>query len=360
MLVPIVASLIASTVSQTPGCGSNAPYPSGRSTTIRTDYGGVSRSYILRIPPGYNRNEPAPVVWSFHGWGNSASSNEGYLGLNEPADAYGHILIIPEGRSDYNRETNSGWQSFNAVGSTDTLPSAPECTRNTNGYCYQSCNARPQGCGKCDWTTCADDGGYVNMVLDDLEKELCLDKSRYYATGYSNGGMMAYEIGMSVLERFAAIVPGGGQPFVGHNNPPPTGKGGLISVLDLHGTRDRVCPGNDTTSSDGWNYEPVDNVLRVWAEANGCSNPGNIQKFNTNEDGEMGLWCVSFGNCPSGVDIVRCSYNGGHDWPGGYFNGNVGARLAFDFFRHYTKISANDAIKRGVFNQTKFTLNSTI
>jgi len=93
--------------------------------------------------------------------------------------------------------------------------------------------------------------------------------------------MMAFEIGMAVLERFAALVPGGGPPFVGHNDAPPTGTGGAISVMDLHGTSDRTCPGNSITSSDGWNYEPVDNVLKVWAAANGCSNTGTLKKYAT-------------------------------------------------------------------------------
>ena len=51
-----------------------------------------------------------------------------------------------------------------------------------------------------------------------------------------------YELGMGVASRFASLVPGGGQPFVGHNNAPKVGKGGgYLSVLDLHGTKDKTC-----------------------------------------------------------------------------------------------------------------------
>jgi carbohydrate-binding DOMON domain-containing protein len=69
--------------------------------------------------------------------------------------------------------------------------------------------------------------------------------------------MHRYEAGLRVGHRFAAIAPGGGTPFVGHNNAPPVSRNGAVSVIDLHGTNDRTCPANTTTSSDGWNYTPV-------------------------------------------------------------------------------------------------------
>ena len=248
------------------------------------------------------------------------------------------FVVYPEGRSDYQRDSNNGWQSFNAVGSVDSPKSgATECTSRTTGYCYKSCQARPQGCGQCDWTSCADDGAFTAAILDHLEKTYCIDTARVFATGYSNGGMMVYELGLKLTSRFAALVPGGGQPFVGHNTAPPISTGGYLSVLDLHGTNDRTCPGNTTNSSDGWNYEPVDNVLTVWADALGCSSPASIKKYDKPEDGQTGLYCVEFGNCPAGVDVVRCSYTAGHNWLGYNSNGGAGARLAWWFFENHPK-----------------------
>jgi len=109
--------------------------------------------------------------------------------------------------------------------------------------------------------------------------------------------------------------------------------------MDLHGTRDTTCPGNSTTSSDGWNYEPVDNVLKVWATAMGCSSTSTIKKYGTPEDGQSQLYCVSFGSCPSGIDIVRCSYNLAHHWLGYNSNGGAGARLAWHFMSTHPKVA---------------------
>lgn len=154
---------------------------------------------------------------------------------------------------------------------------------------------------------------------------------------------MAYEAGMALTSRFAAIVPGGGQAAVGHNNPPPTSRGGLVSVMDLHGTTDRVCPANSTVSNSGWNYEPVDNIMKVWATANGCSGVNTIKRFPTPNDGETQLYCVSFGNCPNGVDVVRCSYKLGHNWPAYNTDGGTGAQIAFEFFRNHRKLTMKEA-----------------
>lgn len=299
---------------------------------------GASRKYRIYVPPNYNRNNEVPVVFSYHGWGSSASFNENYMGLTNVARDNTFIAVYPEGMSDYQRQSNSGWQSFNAGGSTTTL--GEECTPQTDGYCYMSCNQRPQGCGRCDWTSCYNDVQFTEEILDALEANYCVDTARVYATGYSNGGIMAYEAGRRLANRFAAIVPGGGTPFVGHNEAPPVSRDGAVSVMDLHGTRDRTCPANDTTSSDGWNYEPVDNVIKVWATAHGCTGTAKIVHFATPEDGQTQLWCASIGSCPEGVDMVRCSYNAGHDWLGPRQNGGPGARVAWHFMQNHPKVTA--------------------
>lgn len=99
------------------------------------------------------------------------------------------------------------------MGSSVTL--GDECTKSTSGYCYISCGARRGGCGRCDWTTCADDTLFVKSILDRMELDFCVDDDRYHATGYSNGGIMAFGAGKELTSRFASIVPGGGTPFVG-------------------------------------------------------------------------------------------------------------------------------------------------
>ena len=107
-----------------------------------------------------------------------------------------------------------------------------------------------------------------------------------HATTTTHSHHHRYEAGLRLGQRIAAIVAGGGQPFVGHNDAPLVSRNGAVSVMDLHGTRDNVCPANGTTSSDGWNYEPVDNVMKVWAAAHGCGQSTTTRHFGTDEDGK--------------------------------------------------------------------------
>jgi len=307
---------------------------------------GVQRDYYIHVPSNYNENSATPVVFAFAGWGNTANSNERYMGFTRVSDEETFIMVYPEGMSDYCTNPNkgncnlknSGWESWNAVGSTTTL--GEECTKSTTGYCYTSCDRRPQGCGRCDWTTCYNDGDFVEAILDTIEQSYCVNTKMVYATGYSNGGMMAYEVGLRLGHRVAAIVPGGGQPFVGHNDAPAVSRNGAVSVLDLHGSRDSVCPANGTTSVDGWNYEPVDNVMRVWAAGHGCTGSTSMKFFKTAEDGTNKLYCVQFGECADGIDFVRCSYDLGHQFLGYNTDGGAGARLAWAFMKAHPKVTA--------------------
>eukprot|EP00039_Didymoeca_costata_P025105 m.12355 g.12355 ORF g.12355 m.12355 type:complete len:359 (+) comp4638_c0_seq1:402-1478(+) len=319
------------------GCGRAPPATPNLGTTsnIAITFDDMPRSYRLHVPATYKATTPSAVIFSFHGWGSSSSFHEQYMGFTKISDDNGVLMVYPEGRSDYQIEENAGWQSWNTVGSTTTL--GEECTPSTTGFCYLSCKKRSQGCGRCDWTTCARDTVFTESILNSLEALYCVDKTRIYATGFSNGGIMAYHVGRELNSRFAAVVPGGGTPFVGHNNPPNETKG-LISVLDLHGDADNICPANSTTSTDGWNYIPVDDVLKVWGTATGCVSMSTLRHFLTSEDGNKELYCVKLGDCPQGIDIVRCSYKGGHDWPGYSENGGLGARLAWNFMKAHPKV----------------------
>lgn len=58
------------------------------------------------------------------------------------------------------------------------------------------------------WTTCQDSVGQTAELLAELERSLCFDPRRVYATGVSNGGVFLYELAISRLaSSFAAFMP---------------------------------------------------------------------------------------------------------------------------------------------------------
>ena len=63
------------------GCGKQPAQRAGGTTSVTITNQGVSRLYRIHVPSGYTGVESVPFVTSFHGWGSSAQSDEGYMGF---------------------------------------------------------------------------------------------------------------------------------------------------------------------------------------------------------------------------------------------------------------------------------------
>lgn len=146
--------------------------PGDVSRSIHVD--GTERSYLLHVPPQYAPDAPMPVVLAFHGGGANAGTMAAFSGLSEKADQAGFIVVYPEG--------------------TGRLPRMH--TFNAGNYCGQ--------------TAARDVDAFVGRVLDDLECVANVDHRRIFATGMSNGTMMAYGLASELSDRIAAIAPDGG------------------------------------------------------------------------------------------------------------------------------------------------------
>lgn len=307
------------------GCGKSSPYTQGKTQVATATYGGNKYTYRIYVPKAYSTNTPMPVILQHPGWGVSAKSEETGSGVALYAESLGFIAVFPQGADD---NTNRGgpWYSWNAVGSTQSPGQAGATCTNAAGtasYCYTSCSPcydSPQ----CDWTTCYNEvtptgtgytsvTGYIPLLYDTLESELCIDTTREYASGESNGGMMTYQLAVDMPTRLAAISPEFGSFHRGFNMVPTSG----VPVLDLHGTKDTTVPANKSLSSDGWYYTTTDEIFygnsyaKGWTTANGCSGSGS--HWPTKYDGYKDFWCISEGTCTGG-DVIRCMWSGGHNW----------------------------------------------
>jgi poly(3-hydroxybutyrate) depolymerase len=176
----------------TPG---SQPIPVGQSTQS-IDSGGVSRTFHLYRPQGLP--DAAPLVVMLHGgFGNGAQAERSY-NWDAEADA-GHFLVAyPDG---LNRAWNAG-----------------------------TCCGEPQHIN-------ADDVGFLTAMVGAVEHEIPVDHARVYATGMSNGAMMALRLGCQT-DTFAAIAPVAGTLLTDCSQARPT------SVLQIHGTADDRVPYN--------------------------------------------------------------------------------------------------------------------
>jgi len=154
--------------------------------------------------------------------------------------------------------------------------------------------------------------------------------------------MMAYALGAAFTSRLAAIAPVCGSFQKGFVQFPDETYG--IPVMDIHGSEDTEVPANLTQyntdsddqyplSQDGWYYTLQSDIFAGWKKSNGCSGPE--AHYPTSLDGEFDLYCISEGDCPKG-DVVRCAWNGGHDYYGGSYN-PINGQLVWEFLSKFQR-----------------------
>lgn len=324
------------------GCGKSSLVPAGSKGTLHGSFAGLDRSYILFVPSSYNKSSPMPLVVSTHGWGGSASQDLSSSGLSVVAEKYGFVVAFAQGFAD---NTNFGsWASWNVVGSTDSPgTSGPICApwANSPSYCYDSC-APCSDSPQCDWTTCADDvtpsgvgksnvSGFLPELYEHLCNTMCIDEERQYHTGFSNGGMATYQVGVSLSDRVAAIVPVAGSFEVGFQQYPSL----ALPVMDVHGFFDHQVPANSSLSQDGWYYVVNSAIFRGWRGSNRCSGTGAVH-WPTALDGVQDLYCVSEGeHCEA--PVVRCGWSGSHSY---FSDPSSNGELVWGFLSQFSRGSS--------------------
>jgi polyhydroxybutyrate depolymerase len=240
--VPVVAAA--------PVCGNpGVPGDSVRNTSTVDG----ERTYRVHVPRSYSAARPSAVVFNFHGSGRTALEQESYSALVPLADREGFILVSPQAAGGA-RE----WFVAGVYGDTGN-----------------------------------DETGFTLQALDEVAATWCVDSTRVFATGLSNGAEMASQLGCMAPQVFAAIAPVSGVVYQGCDGRP-------APVLSFHGTED-------------WNI-PFDGIraeMEGWAAHNGCA-PGPLS-----EAVSAHVMRESYSGCTGGADVVLYVVDGGgHTWPG--------------------------------------------
>lgn len=252
--------------------------PGDSSRTLKVD--GSERSYLVHVPPQYVKDTPTPVVLAFHGGGANARNMVAFSGLNQKADQSGFIVVYPDGSGRLERML-----TFNA------------------GNCCGQAAARN-----------VDDVAFVRHILDDLEGIANVDRNRVFATGMSNGAMMAYRLASEMSDRIAAIAPVSGPMGTKDCRP-----GRAVSVVHFHGEADEFAPfsGGKGRGLSGTEFYSVDHSISAWVNANGCNkSPRVIQLPDREKDGTT-VKQVRYESGKEGAEVVLVIIKGGgHTWPG--------------------------------------------
>ncbi len=341
---PAVSDEVEAAVAEAPvasppsvGCGQAPPLAPGESGTFSMTAAELEREYVLHLPPTYEAGRPASLVLDFHGYTGTATGEENYTGLSRHADAHDFIVVYPQGTS-FVAGVGDPITSWNDLaGSVSPGPEGPICSEAAFKY------PPPPECGEpkpCVWATCHDDLSFVELLLDRLEGELCLDLDRIYATGMSNGGIFVHRLGCEMAERFAAIAPVAGTLARGFNCAPST----PLAMMNIYGTRDDYVSQKGVESTDGYYYTSSVDVLSRWAEAQGCD--AETTAYPTSRDGVRGLACIQHDGCASGAEVVHCTWDGAHEWPAIVSEGGAesdssdpdfGNQVIWEFFARHTR-----------------------
>jgi polyhydroxybutyrate depolymerase len=200
---------------------------------------GAERMFRLSVPAGYDGKTPFPVVLGLHALTASYLLASDQLGFDAMAASYDFIGVSPSGR------LGNGAPFWFAAPTRDNY-----------------------------------DVAFIADLLDRIEADLCVDRARVFATGFSNGAQMSSVLACRLPHRITAVAPIAGVEFSDACDDGP------VAVLAFHGTDDILV----TYDGDGLNSTPiadayywkghvpdglpehrgVDAAMEAWARHNDC------------------------------------------------------------------------------------------
>lgn len=241
---------------------------------------GHRRSYLVHVPPQYDRQRPTPVVLALHGAATNGRMMISFCGLNEKADEAGFIAVYPNG-----------------AGAGGTL-----LTWNAGGPFDKISRDKP------------DDVRFIDHVLDDLAEVVHVDPRRVFATGVSNGGMMCYRLAAELSERIAAIAPVSGTLAIDGVAPKRP-----VPVLHFHGMADWIVPfdGYGRLAIKPLAPKSVEQTINTWVKLNRCRKKPVVEELPDVADDGTTVVRERWMPKPGGAEVVLVKIRGGgHTWPG--------------------------------------------
>ena len=247
------------------GCGKARTLADSSSTSIPVD--GSSRHYILSIPHDYDPNTPYALWFAIHGRGGNADGvAHGSFGTN-----YQYF----------------GMRKF----------ANPANGKGTTIFCA------PDGAGGM-WASGTGDLDFFRAMITKFETELCIDKSRIFASGFSMGGSMSYALACAMPDTFKAVAMHSGGGMSGcdgsHRGPVP--------MFITHGIKDPT------------NTYPANGIPQIvdMAQRDGCT-AMDIPSLPNQPTDPTGLnpVCTSYKNCKAGYPCRACIFYDANQSPTG-------------------------------------------
>src|SRR5579863_3318641 len=288
----------------------------------------VDRTYLVRLPRGYDAKQKYPVVILLHGMNQDTDDMERLTRFAELADKNGIIAVYPSalhgrwnvgvrpperqqmmGRPGGGHGGHHGGGGYPGGGGGGGYPGG-------GGGGYPS-GGQSGGQGRHEESAspAADDIDFLNHMLDQMALQFSVDATRVYATGLSEGGLMAMKVGCNMADRIAAIAPVGSampKSMICLPSRP-------LAVVMINGTSDPVVPyGGGTEHNLHLPVVSVEDSAKAWARMDHCAEKPTQSKLPAHEKGGMETKVETYDGCQQGAQVVSYSVKGaGNTWPGG-------------------------------------------
>jgi polyhydroxybutyrate depolymerase len=251
------------------------PAAAGEAVPHTIDVNGVSRTYLLYVPPGQS-GKRLPAFIMLHGSGSTDSQQERYSNFDAFAQAHGLVVMYPNGIDKH-------WNDGRVIG-------------------HESM---------------ADDIGFMKAMLAEVTAQGLIDTKRVYAAGISNGGFMAQHMACVMPDALAGIAVVAATQPVDAACPSPR----PMPVIFFHGTADKFVPfdGGPIAPQLGGNRGTAMSnaqAVAIWQKRNGC---GSAKKTQLPVKDDPMQVTVETYSCPAGRGLENVIVQGGgHTWPGAH------------------------------------------
>lgn len=133
--------------------------------------GGITRSFIVHLPPGFDASPPKPLVVALHPMGTSGAQFQSTAGWDAVADQAGIVVVYPDGALSAGSNGGFVWNTWDFTG------------------------------------TAPDDVAFLAGLIARMRAVYGADPCRTYMTGFSSGAMMTNTFAAVHADMLAAIAP---------------------------------------------------------------------------------------------------------------------------------------------------------
>ena len=261
----------------------------------RIEENGAGREYILYPSTLESSDTPLALVINFHGYGDCANAYAedigNFYGLNNLADDEGFLIAYPQAMI---REKGDPYWEPGDVG--------PDIAVN--------------------------DVMFAQRLVSDVATKLQVEIEKTFAVGFSNGGMMAYDLACTAADLFDSVAIMSGVRLDGECDESIS-----KSVLHFHGSDDSVIP------LDGsGDFPSVYSSIDFWVEQNQIPEGSEISSVLNGGDVTLERHVGGREGTEVNLYVINTEFDkpAGHSWFSSLIEGRTPNQIIWEFFSDST------------------------